>query len=287
MVMTTGFEFAIAAMVLFGTGDVIYKRGMIAGAVPHQFMILQSWVFLSTVIASGLLAGSLVFSAGMLWGCLTGLFMWLGFYNFAMSLRTGSVSVNAPIFRLSFVITAVLAIAVLGEPLTRWKILGGVLAFAAVCLLLAPATAGTAIDRRAARSSLVRVLIATMAVGVGNIIYKYGLRAGATPASLVVAQASVVVAISTGFGFAIDRHFRFSRATMKFAPVTGFLFATGFACLVESLARGEASRMVPVSQMGLAVSAVLGFLFLREPFTLRKGAGLLMAVAALGSFMAG
>jgi len=39
---------------------------------------------------------------------------------------------------------------------------------------------------------------------------------------------------------------------------------------------------VPIAQMGFVVPP-LGFLLLREPFTLRKGAGLAVAVAALAS----
>jgi multidrug transporter EmrE-like cation transporter len=41
--------------------------------------------------------------------------------------------------------------------------------------------------------------------------------------------------------------------------------------------------IVPIAQMGFVVTALLGFLLLREPFTLRKGAGLVAAVAALAS----
>jgi len=39
--------------------------------------------------------------------------------------------------------------------------------------------------------------------------------------------------------------------------------------------------IVPIAQMGFVVTALLGFFLLREPFTLRKGAGLGAAIAAL------
>jgi len=38
---------------------------------------------------------------------------------------------------------------------------------------------------------------------------------------------------------------------------------------------------VPISQMGFVVTAAFGLAFLREPFTVRKSAGLAFAVAAL------
>jgi multidrug transporter EmrE-like cation transporter len=45
--------------------------------------------------------------------------------------------------------------------------------------------------------------------------------------------------------------------------------------------------VVPIAQMGFVVTALLGFFFLREPFTVRKGVGLAAALAALASLTFG
>ena len=284
--MNPGIPYALGAMLLFGVGDLIYKRGAAAGALPHQFLMVQSWVFLPTVAVYGLLTGSLVFVRGTLWGLPVGVFVLTGFYNFAYSLKSGPVSVNAPVFRLSFVITAGLAVALLGEPLTAYKIAGISLALAAVWLLLgAPAAADA--GRYETRSSLMRVLIATAAVGIGNFIYKFGLHVGATPASLIVAQATVVVTCSTTLTRVIDRRIRPSRAVLRNAPLAGVAIALAFCMMVESLARGDASVMVPVAQMGFVATSLFGFVFLREPFSIRKGAGLVAALTALASLAYG
>ena len=285
--MTPGIQYALAAMLLFGIGDLIYKRGAAAGAQPHHLQMVQSWLFLPTVAAYGLFTGSLQFSAAAaIWGGLAGVFALTGFYNFAHSLKSGPVSINAPIFRLSFVITAALAVLLLREPLTAYKIAGIALALAAVWLLLGAPPPGGA-TRRETLSSLVRVLIATAAIGIGNFIYKYGVRAGATPASLIVAQSVVFVALSAALVGALDRRIRPSRAALRYAPAAGFVLALAVVFMVESLVRGEASVLVPIAQMGFVVAALLGFLLLREPFTLRKGAGLAAALAALGSLAHG
>ncbi|MGE5129638.1 MAG: EamA family transporter, partial [Sphingomonadaceae bacterium] len=129
--MSSGIGYALVALLLFGVGDLIYKRGAATGALPHQFLMVQSWVFLPTVTAYGVLTGSLHFVPGTLWGLPVGVFVLTGFYNFAHSLKTGPMSVNAPVFRLSFVITAALAVALLGEPLTPFKVSGIALALVA------------------------------------------------------------------------------------------------------------------------------------------------------------
>src|SRR5438876_4028002 len=160
--MTPGIEYALGAMLFFGLGDLVYKRGAAAGAQPHHFLMVQSWVFTPTVALYGVATGSLEFSAASVqWGALAGVFALVGFYNFAHSLRSGPISINAPVFRLSFVLTAALAIALRGEPLTPCKFAGIVLAFAAAWLLLGAPAAEDAVKRRESRSSLARVLAAT------------------------------------------------------------------------------------------------------------------------------
>ena len=281
--MSPAIACALGALLCFGLGDLIYKQGAAAGAQPHQFLMLQSWVFTPIVFVYALATHQLEFVPGTLWGALAGIFILTGFYNFAHSLKTGSISINAPVFRLSFVITAALAVAVLGEPPTAAKAAGIALALAAAWLLLG----GAGGPQREDRGSLIRVLVATVAVGIGNLIYKFGLQAGATPASIIVAQGCAVVVGATLFVAWKEGGIRAEAPVRRFAPRAAVVLAVAFSLLVEALARGQASVVVPVAQMGFVVTALVGTLFLGERFTLRKGAGLLAALAALASLAAG
>jgi drug/metabolite transporter (DMT)-like permease len=281
--MSPAIACALGALLCFGLGDLIYKQGAAAGAQPHQFLMLQSWVFTPIVFVYALATHQLEFVPGTLWGALAGVFILTGFYNFAHSLKTGSISINAPVFRLSFVITAALAVALLGEPLTAAKAAGIALALAAAWLLLG----GAGGPQREDRGSLIRVLVATVAVGIGNLIYKFGLQAGATPASIIVAQGCAVVVGATLFVAWKEGGIRAEAPVRRFAPRAAVVLAAAFSLLVEALARGQASVVVPVAQMGFVVTALVGTLFLGERFTLRKGAGLLAALAALASLAAG
>jgi transporter family protein len=85
----------------------------------------------------------------------------------------------------------------------------------------------------------------------------------------------------------VDHRIRPSRAALRYAPRAAIVLAFAFAFMLESLARGQASVVVPIAQMGFVVTALLGFLFLREAFTVRKGAGLVAALLALVSLAYG
>src|SRR5438094_1241697 len=184
--MGEGIGYALGAMLLYGVADFVYKRGSAAGAEPHQFLMVQTWFFSSFAILYGFFSGALAINRGALWGAAAGVLVVVGYYNFAWSLKSGAVSTHATIFRMSFAVTVALAVLVLGEPLTAPKLAGVALVLVAVWLLLAaPGAASSDTHREQGRSSLVRVLVATVAVGAASFAYKLGLRDGATPISLV------------------------------------------------------------------------------------------------------
>ena len=278
--MTPGYEYALVAMLLLGLVDLVYQRGAAAGVQAHHFLMVQAWCFTPAITLFGLVTGTLALETAMLWGMGAGLFVFVALYNFARSLKSGSVSIVAPIFRLSFTVTAVLAVLVLGEPLTAFKLAGLALALAAVWLLLG-AEARSAPVAGVARAPLVQAVVAMAAMGVANFFYKVGALTGGSPATFIAGQAAAFLPLATGFAWWVDRGLRPTRAAWVHAGTAAALFLLALVLLFESLARGEASVLVPISQMEFVVTAVFGLVFLREPFTMRKSAGLAFAVAAL------
>jgi uncharacterized membrane protein len=277
MPLSTSLLFALGAMLLFGVGDLIYKRAAIAGVPSHQFLMGQAWLFAPTVITIALATGA-TFNAAALWGSAAGLCSFVGFYNFSRSLATGSISVNAPIFRLSFTLTAALAVLILNEPPTPLKMTGLAAALVAAWLLLGGTPRG---GNAIAVGSLARVGVATVAMGVGSLLYKIGLLAGSSPAALVAAQAAVFMPLATTFSFWREKRLWPSRATLRYGPIAGLALVGAFLLMLQALVGGQASVLVPIAQMGFVATALFGVLFLGEPFSLRKALGLAMAAGAL------
>jgi len=275
--MTGGTEYAFAALVCYGLGDFIYKRATTAGVKPHHFLMGQAWCFCPVVFLYAWATGTLAVGPPAAWGALAGLLIFVAFYNFLRSLAAGSVSINAPIFRLNFVITAILAIAILREPVRAAMPVALVLALAATWLLLG------GIERRAKidRGSLVAVMVATVALGAANFFHTLGLRHGSSPETLLAAQAAVFVTLSTVFVRVVDGRIAPPAAMWKHAAAAAVVLIFAFLFMLHAIALGPASVLVPIAQMGFVVSAALGILVLREPLTARKAAGLAAALATL------
>ena len=279
--MTPGLLFALGAMLCFGVSDILYKRAALTGVGAAQFVMLQAWVFAPAINIYAWATGTLDVHWSAAWGSLAGVFSLIAFYNFARSLKDGAVSTNAPIFRLNFTLTALLAILLLGETLTWPKAGALACALLAVWLLLGqPGAARGGIKL----ASLTRVLVATVAMALANLFYKVGLQHGALPETMVAAQAWAFSSMATVLAVMHERRLRLTPSVWPYSAPAAVALLIGFVLLLHGLSRGPASVLVPVAQMSFVFTAVIGAVMFREHLNNRKRLGLAVAVAALALF---
>ncbi len=276
--MINGTEYALAALVAYGLGDFVYKQSAQAKVKASYFLMAQAWCFCPLVILYALATGTLVVALPALWGCMAGLFIFIGLHQFLRSLENGPVSITAPVFRLNFIITALMAIVVLDEPVTLLKVVGFVFALAATWLLVAGLPRGA---QEIGRAFFMQVAIATLTMGAANFFHKLGLHFGMTPETMLAAQAIVFVSLATAFTRVTERSLRVPAITWRYSVPAAIVLVAAFLLLLHALSIGPASALVPIAQMGFVVTSALGIALLGEPFTGRKAAGLAAALAAL------
>jgi uncharacterized membrane protein len=243
--------------------------------------MVQGWFFCPLVILYALATHRLILDPVALWGSLAGLLILLGFYYFLRSLVTGSISTNASIFRLNFIVTVLLVVALLGEPLTPGKSAGLGFALLATWLLLGGGASADGAPSNARRRSLIQVAVATLCFGASNFFHTVGLRQGALPETLAVAQAAVFMPLATLLVYITDRRLRPPLVTFGYSSIAAVLLLAATIFLLRSIAGGEASVVVPITQMGFIVAALLGIALLGERLTVRKVLGLLSAMVTL------
>ena len=276
--MNEAFIEAMIALVCYGVSDFVYKQAAGAKIRADHFIMAQAWLYCPTIIVYALLAHKYVPVPAALWGSVAGFATFTGLYYFSRSLADGAVSTNASIFRMNFIVTAALAILVLGEPLTLRKTAGLVLALIATRLLIEKDKAGAGALRT---RSLLQVGAATLAFGAANFFHTIGLRHGAVPETLVMAQAAVFMPLATVVVLIKDGRLAPPARTFRFSVPATALQLLATVTLVRAIALGQASVLVPIAQMGLIVAAVLGIAVLGERATLRKMSGLALAAGAL------
>jgi uncharacterized membrane protein len=269
-------------MVLVGTADLLFRRATLRGITPASFMVLQSWFFGPTALAWAAATGSFRWNPAILWGLACGVLAFISTYSFLRSLQApgAQVSVNAPIYRLNLVVTAILAIAVLGEKVTWPKAAALFLAVAAVLLL----SEASPLRLLTAPGGVAYALLAMAAFGLIHFVYKIGVMQGAPPALLIFGQFCTLTTIAFCYATWVEGGLRLTRIIWAHAPACGVLNSSGRVLLAWGLASGEASAAVPISQMSFAFTFLLAAPLFGEAVTARKLAGLAAAVLAILAF---
>jgi drug/metabolite transporter (DMT)-like permease len=230
--------YAMVAMVCYGLSDFIYKQAAAAAIRADHFLMAQGWFFCPLVILYTLTTGTLIPDPAALWGSLAGVFIFIGFCYFIRSLAAGSVSTNASIFRMNFIVTVFLVIAFLGEPLTPRKIAGLALALLATWLLMGAGAIADRTPNDARRLSLVQVAVATLAFGASNFFHTVGLRHGAVPETLAVAQAALFMPLATVVVYFADRNLRPPPVTFKYGAAAAVVLLGATIFLLRGVAGG-------------------------------------------------
>ncbi len=279
---------AVAALLLGAVADLLYRVAQQRGIDAPNFIFWQSTIFTAIIwavaVSSWVILGDdgpvdFIHRSTWLYGVPAGVFGYLGLTLFVASLRTGDASVNAPIFRLNFVVTALGAIIILGESADPIK-LGGILLAVLAVLVLLNITQISAI-RSNVRSILLAVA-ASLFFGVAGLISKAGLDTGDIGAIPMVLTQTVGFQQAAIITLLRRRNFGISRPVVQFAPGIAVIQITWAVLLFESLRIGDASISYPIVQMSFVITAILAVIFLKEEMNWSKGGGLVLAIIAVG-----
>ena len=129
-------------------------------------------------------------------------------------------------------------------------------------------------------------LIGMAGYSATTLFMKLAMRAGAPSSFAVLAVAVVIVAVSA-WTMALWRGDIRTFVMQGFGPAffwscaTGVVLAIAVISLFRALALGPASVVVPIYGMFIVGGAVLGIIFLKEPLTWQKVAGIGVAVVGV------
>jgi transporter family protein len=244
---------------------------------------MQTIFFLPSALCLGYWTGTLHFGLPYMYGMCAGVTLYFALFYFSISLSKGDVSVVAPVFRSSFVLSALLAIIFLNEALTISKSIAFLLLVIAAFLLLSniQTNLNQPSDKRSMKGTLRTLTIATLLMGITGFIYKLGAMAGGNSISIVNGQAIVFFPLAFLSCYHKEKKIiiLWKFIYLGFAAAL-FLFG-GMYLLLEALKIGPASTIVPISQMSFVVTAIFGFLIFKENFSIRKITGLALTICAI------
>lgn len=196
------------------------------------------------------------------------------------ALTREDVGIAATIYRLNLVPAAILAFILFSEPPTPAR-LAAIAAGAGAVLLFARPTGRHPASGVFSRSIMLVVLASLLRAGMG-LGYKAGLLGGANEFGLLAFNGLAWITGGLAYHFAFDQKMsRFPRSLAAYGGVSGMLVCGIVLFMVLALKKGDASIVLPVTQMSFALTAAAGIVFMKEPLTARKCLGVGLGIACI------
>jgi len=270
---------SLCCLFVAGALDVVLKlyassprsRGVLIGGIGFFWVSMQ----LVTVYLRGV---ELTFdSTTVLYGSIAGVFVTASNIMLVESLGRLPVSLGSTIYRLNTVPLVLFAVLILGEDLSRLEFAGVVVAIVAVLILRPPRTSSNF-----APIWLLIVIGASIIRAAYGLVTKYALHHGADPDTMIL-----LAGIGWCFGGPLYALVRESDLRRIGRDIAGYSIAGGVLVfgvvwlLTHALRTGDASIVVPVTNMGFVAALIFAIVAGMEKLDRRKLSGVCCAVIAV------
>jgi len=272
--------FALLSLLCAAFNDVVFKLYASGRRPVGYYLAVIGIVWFSFfMVLYGFQNTRGIDGASLFWGTVSGLFSASANILLIEAMARHEVGICATIYRLNLAPAAILAFIFLGENISFWKIMGIAAAIGSVVLFSQPSKTSVSKGSAAALWMLIAASLFRACMGV---TYKCGLEHGADM-YLILALNGLIWILSGIFYHLIAERKKalFSLNTCIFGLFSGVLVCGIVIFMMMGLKRGDASTVLPISQLSFFASALIGVFFLKEKLTRRKSFGLLMAVICI------
>ncbi|RQG86699.1 DMT family transporter [Natrarchaeobius halalkaliphilus] len=283
------FLLSILAAALWGLNPVFMKKGLerdgnaILASVVAATVSFGLFVTIATVVygpSESYLGVSRTGAAIFLFGGVIG--SSLGRLVVYAGVDRVGVSVNTAILNTRPLFAAILAVGLLGEPITGWLGLG-ILVIVVGVVLVSLSRGG---DIRGWKwYELAFPLFAAIAYGAGNVVRRYGFTATDTDV-LSAFVLNEFAALGILMGYALVRHgrklFVVSRRTYALFAAGGLLSSLALLSLFTALSRGPVIVVDPLAGTSPLFAALFTVIFLKRVERVTRGVVIGAAVIILG-----
>ncbi len=275
---------ALGSALFAGVTAVLAKAGLqdtdshLATALRTGVVLVFSWliVFLTGAQTQLFAIRGTAWASLVLSGVATG-GSWLCYFR---ALQLGDVHKVAAVDKSSTVLTMLLAVLVLQEPLT-WKKAIGMAAIAGGTWLMVYHPRTGVPDRNQKHSWMLWAFGSALCASLAALLSKWGMQGIDSHLGTAV-RTAVVLAMAWGLVFLLRRQKQVRQIS---ARSWAFLFLSGIAtglswlCYFRALQLGPMSVVVPVDKLSILVTVILSRILLREKLSLRGWFGLCIMTA--------
>ncbi|MFZ3152045.1 MAG: EamA family transporter [Anaerolineaceae bacterium] len=275
--------FAFGSALFAGITAILAKRGIkntdsnLATAIRTVVVLAFSWLMVFIVGSQSTIGDistkTLVFL--ILSGLATGA-SWL-FYFKAMQL--GDVNKVTPVDKSSTILTMLLAVIFLGEPVTLTKVVGAVAIGIGTYMMIEKKQVSG--EKKSYGPWFLYAALSAVFASLTAILGKVGIQG--VESNLGTAIRTVVVLIMAWVIVFITKKQgeikNIDRKSWLFLILSGFATGGSWLCYYRALQDGPASVVVPIDKLSIVITIAFSYFFLKEKLSRKALAGLVLIVA--------
>ncbi len=276
--------FAFSSAFLAGVTSILAKSGIrktdstVATAIRTIIVLIFSWIMVFITGSQNQLGS--IGGKTLLFLILSGIAAGTSWLCYFKALQLGDINKVVPIDKSSTVLTILLAVLLLGEPIGLFQGIGVLLMGAGTFLMIEKKaeTNGASVQGKgwmlyAFGSAIFASLTSILGkIGIEGVESNLGT-AIRTAAVLVMAWIMVLV---TGKAEAVRE---IPGKELSFICLSGLATGGSWLCYYRALQDGLASVVVPIDKLSILVTVAFSWLVFHEKLTVRSGWGLVLIVA--------
>ena len=286
--MKTGIFYAIVAGLFWGISPVLVKRGLVhadvSAATLYQQATILATLLVAALVEGELFAGIIPPLAMAVFACTGVVGAYLGRTLFVKTVDQIGASRAQSLNNSSPLITVLLAVLFLGEPLTLAVLLGVMLIISGVFFIAEPRPKDEGSGGR--KILTFTSIMATVCYGIVPVLKKFGTENGGTPVmgALVMHATGLLLLVTLGSLLKVEfKPERIASSSVVCFVSAGFFYAIGSIMTLKALTYAPASVAAPVWSAQPIVSFFLAKSILKgiEAVSWRDGVAALLVVCGV------
>lgn len=276
--------YAVGSSFFAGITAILVKIGVedtdshLLTALRTIVVLIFSWIMVFVVGSQRTI--SEVSPKTLLFLCTSGITTGASWLCYFHALQIGDVNKVVPIDKSSVVLTILLGILFLGEPMSVSKGICVIL-IAAGTYLMIEKKQGTEEGKKKSKSAILYALLSAVFASLTALLSKIGIvgiesNLGTALRTIIVLIMAWLIVVAGGKQKQIKD---VSRKSWTFIILSGIATGLSWLCYYRALQDGPISVVLPIDKLSILISIAFAYIIFKERLTRKSGLGLAMIVA--------
>lgn len=276
--------YAVGSSFFAGITAILVKIGVedtdshLLTALRTIVVLIFSWIMVFVVGSQGTI--SEVSPKTLLFLCASGITTGASWICYFHALQIGDVNKVVPIDKSSVVLTILLGVLFLGEPMSVSKGICVILITAGTYLMIEKKQ-GTEEGKKKSKSAILYALLSAVFASLTALLSKIGIvgiesNLGTAIRTIIVLIMAWLIVLAGGKQKQIRD---VSRKSWTFIILSGIATGLSWLCYYRALQDGPISVVLPIDKLSILISIAFAYIIFKERLTRRSGLGLAMIVA--------